>query len=389
MVRTRWGREERGLLFAGLASLAGLGAISLGACGDGDDGTVPDDGGGTASCASDATTAENTAAVVAAANTLLAGLTSEQRTAILYEKTLANAQQWSNFPTTFVKRNGVRMGDMSTDAQNAAVALANVAAGATGSTLLAELREADQWLVTNGNASSTDYGRGLYYFSFHGTPSTTSPWMLQIGGHHLAYNFTYNGKCTSATPLFDGSEPMTWTDTTGTVHAPLEAQRAPMAALVNAVRALPDAKLSGTFSDLVNGPAGGGPGGGGGGDTRYPSSLTYPTGTTGRGVSVSTLSDAQKALVKAAIEAWVKNVADPVSTALLAQYESDEALAQTYVGYSGSADLSTQSSYVRIDGPRVWIEVTVQGGIIYRNVVHWHTIWRDKVADYGAEYVSQ
>ena len=84
-----------------------------------------------------------------------------------------------------------------------------------------------------------------------------------------------------------------------------------------------------------------------------------------------------------------KNVAAPVADALLEVYESDEALAQTYVGYSGSAELSQPSSYVRIDGPRVWIEVTVQGGIIYRDIVHHHTIWRDKVADYGAEFVSQ
>jgi uncharacterized protein DUF3500 len=78
-----------------------------------------------------------------------------------------------------------------------------------------------------------------------------------------------------------------------------------------------------------------------------------------------------------------------LSGALLAAYESDEALAETYVGYAGSADLSTRGSYVRIDGPRVWIEASVQGGVVYRDVVHYHTIWRDKAADYGAEFVSQ
>ncbi|MEW5852789.1 MAG: DUF3500 domain-containing protein [Myxococcota bacterium] len=343
--------------------------------------------GGTADCTNSATTFDNTAAVVGAANALLAALTEEQRTAIQYETTLANAQQWSNFPITFVQRNGVRIGDMSAEAQTAAQALVDVAAGATGSTLLTEAREADEWLVTDGNASSTDYGRGLYYFSIHGTPSTTSAWMLQIAGHHLAYNFTYNGRCTSATPLFDGVEPTTWTDGNGQSHAPLEAQRAAGVALLASVGTA--AQLTGTFSDLVNGPAGGGPGGGGGGDTKYPSSLVYPSGTTGRGVAVSTLSADQKELVKTAMAAWVNNVADPVAAALLADYQSDEALNETYVGYSGSADLTTQSSYFRIDGPRVWIEFSVQGGIVYRDRVHYHTIWRDKASDYGAEYVSQ
>ena len=130
-------------------------------------------------------------------------------------------------------------------------------------------------------------------------------------------------------------------------------------------------------------------GNGGGNDAKYPSGLTYPTGTTGRGVNVGTLSADQKVLVKTAIEAWVKNVADPVSSALLAVYESDDALAETYVGYSGATDLSTTSSYARIDGPRVWIEFTVQEGTTGTLQGHYHTIWRDKASDYGADYVSQ
>lgn len=438
-----WRNEERALLLAGLA---GLGAAVIIACGsDGDSngssaedsgaGTTNDSGGNdsgssgsipgvTATCSSDPSTAANTAAVVTAANALVAALTTQQQTDIAYDNTLTNAAQWSNFPTTFVQRLGVRIGDMSTEAQAAAVALVEVAAGATGSALFEQLREADEWLVTNGNASSTDYGRGLYYFSIHGTPSTSSPWMLQVAGHHLAYNYMYNSKCTSATPLFDGAEPMNWTGTDGVAHAPLAAQTAAMGALLASVGSLADAKLSGTYSDLVNGPGGGGatggapggggapeggaPGGGGGpgggssggvttsggtatggGDAKYPSQIAYPTGTTGRGVAVSTLSAEQKALVKSAIEAWVKNVADPVSSALLSIYESDEALNETFVAYSGSQDLSTQASYVRIDGPRVWIEASVQGGVIYHDIVHWHTVWRDKAADYGAEFIAQ
>lgn len=385
-------KAERMLLLAGAAGLA-LAAMAV-ACGDdsssasssssSSSGTSGTSGtSGSATCAK-ADTAANTSAVVAAANALSAALTTEQQTKIRYDKTLANAKQWSNFPTTFVARNGVRLSDMSAEARTAAVALAQAAAGEQGAKLLKELRAADQWLVTNGKASSTDYGDGLYYFSLHGTPSASSAWMLQIAGHHLAYNFSYGSTCTSASPLFEGAEPMDWTDN-GTVHAPLGAARSAMVALVGAIQGDASSKLSGSFNDLVNGPAGGM---GGGGDTKYPSSLTYPTGTTGRGIAVGTMTAAQQALVKTAMEGWVKNVADPVSAALLSDYESEASLAATYVGYVGSADLSTSGSYVRIDGPRVWIEASVQGGIVYRNVVHWHTIWRDKAADYGADFVQ-
>lgn len=71
---------------------------------------------------------------------------------------------------------------------------------------------------------------------------------------------------------------------------------------------------------------------------------------------------------------------------VLAEYESETALAETYVAYSGATDLTTKNSYFRIDGPRVWIEYTIQGGIIYQDRVHYHTIWRDKASDYGAEF---
>jgi hypothetical protein len=72
----------------------------------------------------------------------------------------------------------------------------------------------------------------------------------------------------------------------------------------------------------------------------------------------------------------------------LAEYESDTSLAATYVAYSGATDLTTQDSYFRIDGPRVWIEYTIQGGIVYPARVHYHTIWRDKASDYGADYAD-
>jgi hypothetical protein len=336
------------------------------------------DGSTAASCTRDPSTATRDGEVLVAAQAFLAALTDTQRTTAVLAHTRANAEQWSNLPTTMVKRNGVPFSQMSTAAADAAVALVKKATSDQGGTLFSELRAADEYLVTNGGASSNDYGKGLYYISFIGMPSATDAWMLQVAGHHLAYNFSYNSQCTSATPLFDAVEPKTWND--GTAHAPLENQRAALTALLSSLSSSSAAKLSGTYSDLLTGPPAGS------GDTKYPNSLNYPTGASDRGVLGSTLTSEQKALVKTAIEAWAKNPADPNANALLGLYESDDALNSTYIGYSGSADLSTQGSYVRIDGPRVWIEFTVQGGIVYRGQTHYHTIWRDKISDYGAEF---
>ncbi len=48
--------------------------------------------------------------------------------------------------------------------------------------------------------------------------------------------------------------------------------------------------------------------------------------------------------------------------------------------YSGSPAVDDNGDYVRIDGPRVWIEFCCQGDD------HYHTIWRDRVTDHGAEF---
>ena len=148
------------------------------------------------------------------------------------------------------------------------------------------------------------------------------------------------------------------------------------------------------------------------GDGNFPfigTTPTYPTGTTGRGTLYSALTSAEQADVKTMIEAWVKTQASDVSASLLADYESPAALAQTYVGYqvgAGSADggttranfdafinqektpINSQNSYIRVDGPRVWIEFVVQAAVAYRsqNFVHYHSLWRDKLADYGNEF---
>ncbi len=327
----------------------------------------------------------DTASVVNAANAFKSTLSNSQISALEISLTLSNAEVWSNLPGP--ARNGLKLGNLSSTQLNAALAVMQTALSASGYTLFSEIRAADDLL----GASQGGYGSANYYIAFLGTPSTTSPWMLQVGGHHLAFNITYNGPQISATPEFDGVEPPNWT-ANGVAHAPLEAQRAAVQNLAQAIQADSNvasaAKLSGTFTDVVHGPNGTG-----GYDRNFPQA--YPT--SGRGALYTALTDTEKNYVKAVIEAWVNTQASDIAAKLLADYESDAALNATYVGYgvgtSGTASFpanpsgtSTQRSYLRVDGPRVWIEFIVQQGVVYSSQVHYHTLWRDKIADYGAEF---
>jgi hypothetical protein len=51
------------------------------------------------------------------------------------------------------------------------------------------------------------FGGGLYFISFLGQPSTTAPWKLQFGGHHLALNITIAGSAGVLTPTLTGAQP--------------------------------------------------------------------------------------------------------------------------------------------------------------------------------------
>ena len=403
----------------------------------------------------------NTAAVVNAANAFLATLATDQKTVatsnaatttVLFEYTLDNAIQWTNLPGN---RHGLRLnGTTLTGAQLvAANALVAQALSATGIALMNELRTADDVLAnaqTSGTAAGpaagapptgtdpaaggavppagtppagTDmgtpptggtggmaggYGSGQYSIAFIGTPSKTAPWMLQLVGHHLAYNITYNTGKASATPNFLGVEPPNWTvdanggvtvtasaTAPGTRHAPMEAQRKAVYDLAEAIQAdsasAAAARLSGTFTDVIMGASGN--------TDANVKSLAYPTSE--RGLQYGAMNAAQQACVRAAIAAWVDNQATDVASELRAAYLSADALKDTYVAYgvgqggkadfgaypnAGAAPLDAQHSYLRIDGPRVWIEFVVQQGVLYGTNIHYHTIWRDKTADYGGSF---
>jgi hypothetical protein len=302
-------------------------------------------------------------------------LTPEQRKAVVFPFGKASAIRWSNLPVALAPRIGLRMGDM-TPAQNAAAErLLRTALSSCGVDLLADIRAADGVLMPQ-DTRKIGWNPGNYFMAFIGEPSPTQPWILQVGGHHIAYNIAFNSARVSATPLFDGVEPVTFI-VDGRERAPLAFQADAMRALAVSVSSLGAAKLDGQFRDVTRGatPAG---------DTDFP--MTYPSGQTGRGAPYPSLTGSQRAAVTNAIRAWVDLPNGAISRGLLADYTSAAALAQTFVGVAGSADLSTPGSYVRIDGPRLWVEFVVQPAVADPKAVHYHTIWRDKIADYGGAF---
>lgn len=302
-------------------------------------------------------------------------LTSAQQPTVQLAWSLDSARKWSNLPAQLVARNGITLGSLSTAQKAAARTLIQTALSDAGNTLHIGMQAADDYLAANGGGSS--YGNANYYIAFIGTPSTSSFWMLQLTGHHLTYNIAFNGSYKSPTPLFLGIEPKGSFTLSGTTYDPMVAQRTTISNLGAALTSYSGAKLSGTYSDILFGANGSG-----NIDGTCPRSYSS---VSEHGVLYSALSAADQALAQAAIKAYVSTQATEYADELLGSYLSDAALAQTYVAYSGSGTVTTNGNYFRIEGPRLWIEFSVQKGVIFSSDIHYHTIWRDKVGDYGGK----
>ncbi|KPI08920.1 Protein of unknown function DUF3500 [Actinobacteria bacterium OK074] len=314
----------------------------------------------------------NTAAVVKAVKAFLATLDDTKRKKVEYDFSDNKSRQtWSNFPATTVPREGIEMSDLTAAQQKAADAVLQVALSPSGAEEDANIRKADNELNSLGGQGADGFGSLKdYYFAVYGTPSTTQPFMVQFGGHHLARNLTYNGDKVSQTPQFVGSEPTSFKVDGATVE-PVKAESTAMFAMLAGL----DSKqkkaaeiTSGTFDDLVMGPG--------------KDSGTFPTS---EGLLGSQLTAAQKKLVTAAIKTYVGDLNSTAADKVMATYESE--LDKTRIGWSNNTGPTDENSYIRIDGPSVWIEFINTRSQSTPNI-HYHSVYRDKTNDYGSSKPS-
>ena len=311
------------------------------------------------------------AQVVCLTQAFVATLTPTQSTSVLLPYSLANAQKWSNLPAGLSARYGVNLASLNATQLGAFrdLMLAVLAQNVTNEgydEMLGNL-VADNILYHTGGG--TAYGAGNFYVSILGTPSTTGLWELLFTGHHYTQPYTFNGPAGSGyTPAFRGVEPATPVSNTanGRTYQPMEQERVTFASMLTGLSTTEQttARLSATYTDLVLGP---------GKDWQFP--------TTKQGLRVGSLTADKQALVLNAIKLYVNDLEPTIAATVLAKYTSE--LADTYIAYSGNTSVTAENDYIRIDGPSVWIEFSYQHGIIIQTTPHPHSVWRDRITDYG------
>jgi len=326
--------------------------------------------------ATDCSSSTGVAKVVCLANAFLATLSTTQQASVVLTLNLANAKLWSNLPCGLSCRDGLAFSSLTTAQLTAAKAVIAAATSTTtdqGYDEFLKINNTDSVLYA---AAGGGYGPGYYVICFLGTPSTTGKWMLQFGGHHYAGNITFDaGSVVSITPSHQGLEPKTWTNANGTVIAPLADEETAMANMLASFSSteLTSAKISGSYSDCL----------------MIPGSTTNTFPSTKVGIQVSSLSSTAQANVLLAMARWVNDLDSTSAAAFMTIYTNE--LSSTYVsharnssGISGSASsfFTTNTDYVRIDGPSIWIEFICQTGVVYPSQIHYHSVFRDHSRDY-------
>jgi hypothetical protein len=353
-----------------------------------------------------------TADIVHAANTFLSSLSTEQRQKVLYAFDDAKQRvRWSNFPTGFVPRGGISLKQMSAPQRDAAMKLLATVLSPMGLEKVNEIREADDDFKANGSKrgpggrggrppgpapggqngpppqfggpggpdaigrrppfSSDDmFGSDLYFISFLGMPSTTHPWMLQFGGHHLALNITIAGNQGVLTPTLTGAQPATF-KLNGKTIRPLGRESDKAHALLQSLdeKQRGQAVLPYTVADLVLGP---------GQDDKK---------IAPEGLKASEMNAAQRAMLLDLIAEWAGIINKSSADARMAQVKAE--LNETWFAWSGltaGAAGSNITAYYRIQGPHLLIEYAPQHD---EPTNHVHTIYRDPTNDYGRALVKQ
>ncbi len=313
--------------------------------------------------------AEATARIVSSAQAVLATLDADGKAKVQFPFEGPQKTRWSNLPSPMFERRGLRMGDLTATQKAAVMNLLAAALSKDGYQKVIEIMRGDEVLRTTGGGrggrggpgGGPAFGEAEYYLAFLGTPSTTTPWMLQFGGHHLAINLTLAGSQATMTPSLPAAQPASYTFEGRTVR-PLGRENDKAFALVNALDATQrrQAILPHTVSDLVLGP-------GQDGRTIQP-----------EGIRASSLSTPQQTMLLDIAREWAGIMNDSFGEPRMAEIRSR--LADTWFAWSGPTT-NGSAAYFRIQGPTLVIEYAPQG-----SVDHIHTIYRDPTNDYGAKF---
>jgi hypothetical protein len=299
-----------------------------------------------------------------AAKTFLGTLSVEQKKKAVYVYADKERFNWNFVPTS---RNGISFHEFNTEQEKAAIALLKASLSEQGYKKASGIMAMENVLrKIEGRSKDDTYRDPLnYFFTIFGDPDLNLPWGWRIEGHHLALNFSsLNGKITSSTPSFNGSNPGTLPG----AKSILELETELGFLLVNSFSKTQLEKAlfsSEALPEIVTG------------NSRLAKSLTPA------GIFFTDLTEVQKRFFRELLATYVNNYQLGFSEKL---WKKIETIGYEKLSFAWAGSLKPDSGhYYRIQGPSLIIE--------YDNTQnkanHVHTVVRDLTNDFADDILRE
>lgn len=164
-----------------------------------------------------------------AAESFLASLSEPRRKQASFPYEDPERQDWTNVPPG-TDEGGVRLGDCTEAELQAACGLLAAVLSDGGYAKVCNILLADDLLLRDGKPRR-GFGAENFWLSIFGTPDSKQAWALQLDGHHLALNMTFQGKAIGLSPTFWGVQPAQF-ERAGVAHEPMADESAMAYALL-------------------------------------------------------------------------------------------------------------------------------------------------------------
>jgi len=330
----------------------------------------------------------DTAPILAAARDLLDALGPADRRALTQPVDAEEWRLWTNAYPVWLP-HGMLLEDAPEQHRDAVLGLVSACMSAAGAR---ETRDCMRMNAVLGQIVPYYPGtltEWMYRFSLFGVPSPERPWGWQLTGHHLNLHCFILGKQMVFTPAFYGAEPRI------SDRPPYPGIRLFDAEIDRGrelLRSLdgPQRGRAVLYSSMLS--------------RDLPPNLKHPTEGRMRsvrggdnmvlpyeGLCAADMSDGQRKLLTAVIDAYVGKLPEPLAAARTAEIERH--YGETYFAWVGTAD-DDAPFYYKIHSPVVLIELDCHTGVFLANdepePFHVHTIIRTPNGnDYGRDLLRQ
>ncbi|MCB1061645.1 MAG: DUF3500 domain-containing protein [Verrucomicrobiae bacterium] len=305
-----------------------------------------------------------------AANAWLSTLDAEQKKTATYAINDPGRTNWHFIPKPFEgegMRKGLTMRDMRQDQRALAFALLNSAMSHDGFSKATTIMSLEQvlWELEN---HSEKRNPEMYYFSIFGEPGSKA-WGWSLEGHHMSLNFTIaDGKVTSATPSFFGSNPAEVLEGPRKGTKVLAEEEDLGAAFV---KSLDEGQ---TKQALIADKAP---------KDVLSEALPEVASLGNDGIPFTALNDDQKKALRGLMDVYVHRLRPEIADQEMAEIEAAGIDKIVFACAGEFEDMKPQ--YYRIQGPTFLLEyANTQNG-----ANHVHAVWRDFKGDFGRDVLRE